>query len=520
MKKILIYNFSGEIDDISCLFPNDRLAQIASTINSAGFQAEIWDKTNLSTISEWGKSNMEKLGHLNYNESFPFYDEYIKKEAFSIAEKKFDLVLLNLWQGSGFKFSLDLARKLNNINPYIQIIGIGQKVDWFSEKILNVIPELDGIIIGLEHNTATLLASNTPFEKIPNLIFKKDGKIINNSRQVVDPNSISIADYSENKYSEISYKIPLYEISLSNQACPNNCTFCVRPGNYGKKIIKRDIKSAVSEMSELIREKKARVFRMGDSTPPRLSLTEFAQEFINQKLNSDKIHISSFSRIDINREEDFSLLRKAGIESLFFGVESLCDESLKRMKKGTSYEKIKETIKRAHSEGIFTVGSFIFPFPEETEKSMNITLDRINEMKEYLDSVLILPGGVYPVTEWGQNPEKYGIHLDRDYVEKMVLYPIKYLIPMELWPDFPFSYKLFEKSAEDVSYKDILNANRYFTETVRKKIGIPGIPDYYYTLARALNQNHFEFTKDTVKALSNRDYAYFEKIRNQLTGLK
>ncbi|MFW5782077.1 MAG: radical SAM protein, partial [Candidatus Muiribacteriaceae bacterium] len=229
-----------------------------------------------------------------------------------------------------------------------------------------------------------------------------------------------------------------------------------------------------------------------------------------------EVFISAFSSIDMNREEDFELLRKAGIRSLFFGVESLDDDNLKRMQKGTRYKDIKDTIRRAHEAGIFTVGSFIFPIPGETEKSMNTTLERIREMKGIMDSVLILPGGIFPETDWGRNPEKYDIRLDKDYLHRMTIYPIKYLVPMRQWPDFPFSYRLMDKRASDVGFKDIIDANERFTEKVRKDIGIPGVPDYYFTIANSIKEDISDFTDKVVQSMINRDYSTFSEMRKKM----
>ena len=102
-------------------------------------------------------------------------------------------------------------------------------------------------------------------------------------------------------------------------------------------------------------------------------------------------------------------MAEAGILSLFFGLESLDDERLATLQKGFEYEAIRETLTRAHAAGIRTVGSFIFPTPGETEKSMQTTLAHLRELRPLLDSAVVLPAGVYPPTEWGVHPERYGI---------------------------------------------------------------------------------------------------------------
>jgi radical SAM superfamily enzyme YgiQ (UPF0313 family) len=347
---------------------------------------------------------------------------------------------------------------------------------------------------------------------LPNMILNNDGEIISTRSEVVDPNLYKIPLYSPDLYCGIDGKFPLYEISLSNQACPQHCSFCVRPENYGQVVIKRNIEKVIEEMAYLMENKKAKLFRINDSTPPSKTLTALAQKIIDSRLLHENLYISAFSRIDVNRNEQFDILQKAHIGALFFGIESLTDEHLVSIKKGTSYKIIKETLKRAHESGIYTIGSFIFPLPGETETSMKITIERIHEMKEFLDSVLILPAGVYPPTDWGRHPEKYGIKIFPDYVDKMVIYPIKYLIPLHVWPSVPFSYPLMGKTADEVSFQDIVILHERFVKTIREDIGIPGIPDYYWSIAKLLHQDVIEFTKSIIMNMLKRDYRAIEKI--------
>ena len=51
MGRYLLYNFSGEVDDLSHLFANERLAQIAAIIRAQGAEVRIWDRGNIGTLS-------------------------------------------------------------------------------------------------------------------------------------------------------------------------------------------------------------------------------------------------------------------------------------------------------------------------------------------------------------------------------------------------------------------------------------------------------------------------------------
>ena len=114
---------------------------------------------------------------------------------------------------------------------------------------------------------------------------------------------------------------------------------------------RKPVEEAVAEV-EALRARGVRNFRIADSTPPPRQLTDFARG-----LHKRDVKFTAFSRVDQNREEDFDLLAKAGFVSLFFGLESLDDEGLKRIRKGTTYDEMKVSLRAAKEAGLFVVGS-------------------------------------------------------------------------------------------------------------------------------------------------------------------
>ncbi|MCK4810093.1 MAG: radical SAM protein [Candidatus Omnitrophica bacterium] len=513
MEKYLIYSFSGELDDISHLFPNERLAHIASIINALGKEVAIWDRGNIDTLIAYGAEKIKEFGDLAFEDLSDDYLSLVEKEASKIIEGGFGMIFLNLWQGSGFKFSMDLAEFLKTKSD-VKIYGIGQKVDWFKEDILKIAPYIDGLILGLGFEAIERMMAGEKVETIPNLILRaKGGDLVFTLREAVtNINTLPLPIYNSRIYTGIGGKIPLYHIALSNQACPGRCTFCERPENYGRKIVRRDINMVIDELRYLMDSCNARYFRIADSTPPPQSLTELAKAIISSGLHKKGIHLSAFSRIDINRKEDFPVLKKAGFETLFFGIESLDNGNLERINKCITYTDIKTTLEEACKADLFVVGSFIFPIPGETKKSMENTLTRLNEIKKYLNSALLQPAGVYPSTDWGRNPKKYGILLSPDYVKEALIYPIKLLIPMRFWTPFPFTYRIMEKEAEDVKFEDIILVFEQFYKAVRTEIGIPGIQDYGLLIAKMLKKDPLEFTNESIKYMVTRDYAKIKQI--------
>ncbi|MDD5455063.1 MAG: radical SAM protein [Candidatus Ratteibacteria bacterium] len=514
-QKYLIYNFSGELDDISHLFPNERLGRIAAIIKKHGKEVDIVDRANLLDLMDFGGEYMGNLGKLSFYDTNELYESRLNDEAQDILNNNYDVIFLNLWNGTGFKFSIDLANLIKKATPNIKIYGVGQKVDWFKEHILKLSNNgLDGLVTGLGYNAIEGIVLNKKAKTIPNLILYDTGKIKENAKTPINVDNYPTALYDKNIYRNIEYKIPLYSITLSNQACPNKCVFCIRPENYGRINKARIIENVLNELEQLNSKYNAAHFRIEDSTPPKNALSELSKAILNSKLKS-KIKLSAFSRVDSNAQESFALLKEAGFVALFFGIESLDDKNLVKLKKGITYKQINDSIKKANKAGIYTIGSFIFPIPGETKQSMGNTLKGINELKPFLSSLLVLPAGIYPNTEWSRNPSKFGIQLDDKFVEKFVIYPIKYLLPFQCWPPFPFKYEIMDKKVENVDFEYILEIYRTFLDKVSKEFKIPSIPDYYFLLADLLKGNYTSVTKAIINYMVSRDYP---AIKNLFSG--
>jgi radical SAM superfamily enzyme YgiQ (UPF0313 family) len=193
----------------------------------------------------------------------------------------------------------------------------------------------------------------------------------------------------------------------------------------------------------------------------------------------------------------------------------LDDGTLERLRKGFTYEAVRGTLEKAHSAGIRTVGSFVFPTPGETRESMESTLKRIAELKPFLDSVLVLPAAVPPNTEWGRNPEQFGIKLADNYIEESIIYPVKYEVPIEHWRPFPFTYSLEGASAEETTFADIARLHSEFTSRIREEIGIPRVPDYYFLLSDLVDEDPGKVWNMIVGCIMKRDY---EGLKNFFLG--
>ena len=305
--------------------------------------------------------------------------------------------------------------------------------------------------------------------------------------------------------------MPLREIVLANEACPFSCHFCIRPPTYGTRWKARNVSAVVDEIEFRVRQEGIRCFRCSDSTPPPGMLTAVAEEMISRGLDKENLHLSSFGRANRNLRDNYATLRKAGFDSLFFGIESGSQRVLDEvLGKKLTVSEAREAIIDAYHAGLAPVASFIFPTPGETHESRRKTLALLEQLQPYLTGALVQPSGVYPGTAWHLRAGEFGIRLDDDYVARAVTYPINPLKPIRFWPAFPFSYSLMGKPAEEVSFQDIVEVFTDFATHVWNKpehggLGIPNVQDYGIVLARHFNRDPAEFSLECLKYMVTLD---------------
>ncbi|HEX9092898.1 MAG TPA: radical SAM protein, partial [Coriobacteriia bacterium] len=88
------------------------------------------------------------------------------------------------------------------------------------------------------------------------------------------------------------------------------------------------------------------------------------------------------STLDSRSADDLDLLRRAGFQKLFIGVESGSDEVLRIMGKDTTVEQVRRVNVRLREAGIVPVYSFMLGLPGETTRHMRSTLALMLELVE------------------------------------------------------------------------------------------------------------------------------------------
>jgi len=191
-----------------------------------------------------------------------------------------------------------------------------------------------------------------------------------------------LVDYSK-YYSGVNER-EKKEFVFISRGCPYNCIFCAGPKIFGSRPRYRNIRNVISELREIREKYKFKNIRIADDlfVADKKYVFQFCKELYKEGLD---INLDFQSRIDTVDENIIKIMKGAGFNGVFLGIESGNEETLRKIGKPYSIKKIEETIKLLKKEGYFITGSFTIGYPWEKKDDIlntfrfarNLELDRI-----------------------------------------------------------------------------------------------------------------------------------------------
>lgn len=172
------------------------------------------------------------------------------------------------------------------------------------------------------------------------------------------------------------YKVPIvggpYTFVLTSRGCPAGCRYCIKHVTYQASVRHRSPEHVLQEMYMLKEMGMHHIHFEAD-------LFTVKKEFVYDLCNTiikDGINLrwSCNSRVDFVDEEELALMKKAGCFMIAWGLESGSEAVLKRARKGTNPDRIRQTIAASHRVGIKNWGYFIIGLPGETVETIQQTI--------------------------------------------------------------------------------------------------------------------------------------------------
>jgi len=324
-----------------------------------------------------------KIPHINRK-----LDSLFGKISNSISINEFDAIGFSVFSYHHFIFATMLSQKIKN-KANLPIIFGGPFISLFGHFYPEVFSVIDYMIVGDGGppliKLLECLKNGSDINKVPNLIYKINEKLISNPRSCYSIEDNPAPDFTDlslelykNYYSDFSGCDTLLPYQIS-RGCTGNCSFC----NHKYIDHKLEFKShekVVAELSAMKARYNKRMFYFCDTAINNSYdyLDTLCGLFIKNKLD---ICWSTYAKVDNLDRRILRKMKKAGCRCLRFGIESGSDSVLKSINKGHTTEQAEEVLKNSAEEGIRNYIFLIAGYPYETEKDVRKTKDFIRKNK-------------------------------------------------------------------------------------------------------------------------------------------
>ena len=177
-----------------------------------------------------------------------------------------------------------------------------------------------------------------------------------------------------------------------NRGCPFNCTYCSVP-QYEQKLITYTPKRVVDELEYLAKEAGFFMFTFTNSNImfyDELWIKEFCQEVIGRGMD-EYINWTAYHHPSIIAKlpsSTFSLMKKAGSDTIVFGIQSFDEKILKTFLRPINTKELTEVIReKTNNSGQYIVTDYITGVPGEDlniiDEAFNYFIDNDIECRNY-----------------------------------------------------------------------------------------------------------------------------------------
>ena len=226
---------------------------------------------------------------------------------------------------------------------------------------------------------------------------------------------------------------------VTTRGCPYDCDFCAVPKFFGRKLRSLPVEKVVSD----IKASKGKIFLFLDDNI--IGSPKYAKKLFKA---IEPLNIKWVGQASMSFVKDTELMRlaaKSGCAVLFFGLESVSTDALKRMGKSIKLLQANEdAIKKIKDFGIVFHASMVFGFDEEDKSIFSESVEFLARNKISTVSFNILTP--YPGTRVYDRLKKEGRLLTEDwkyYDHNTVVFKPKNMTPQELMEGHLWARKQF-----------------------------------------------------------------------------
>lgn len=217
------------------------------------------------------------------------------------------------------------------------------------------------------------------FTRVPNLIYRQNGKLVFNPRVYTDLRRLPPPRrhlFDNRRYEELGAMVGIE----TKRGCSQKCIFCADPVARGRRVRLRPPQTVVLELRDLL-ERNVSWFHLSDSefNLPIDHAKDVCREIIQAGI-ADKVHWYTYcAPVPFDREL-IQLMKEAGCAGINFGVDSLDDGQLRRLGRTHTVTDVRELVYLLNRERLNYMFDLLVGAPGETEETVRITIEKAREL--------------------------------------------------------------------------------------------------------------------------------------------
>ncbi len=323
-----------------------------------------------------------------------------------------EIAWIGLSQLSNTATGVTLAEEIHSALPETPIVFGGYFPSGNCEYMLRKYPAITAVVRG-DGEAAALhisrsLAAGQSFlsEQTPNLAWLCGGEMCANPIQPMNLDNLPILDFRLLR--NVSY-YPL-TIMMTSRGCPFHCNYCLESdmrsyATYSPEWVARQLDHLETALSSCTR---IGVF------DPIFGVGHKRTVEMCQVMGGRRFAYGVEGRVDVLKADMIPLLRQAGVEIIFWGIEAASPATLVRMDKvrseaeARSYlDDARTVLKACFENDIAPMLGFMLGFPGDVEADLQATLEFVREVRQLYDGIVAQTNGEAGFVSLGQATKIY-----------------------------------------------------------------------------------------------------------------
>jgi len=279
--------------------------------------------------------------------------------------------------------SVAIATRLRELAPHLRLVIGGHNATFVAAQTLQRHPAFDAVVCGEgERSLPELVAAYARGEDgagLPGVCARRGADVISGPQRELlsDLNALPLPDYSlapelgaYRHACGLPRSVAILEVG---RGCPHDCIYCSEAIMWRRRCRTFAIPRLIDEMRTLADSHGAECFLLAydQFTADRRFVEAFCHGVLESGLERSWYCISRLDTVD---RELLALMRRAGCESMCYGIDSGSRRTLAFIRKQIDPDILHCRVAETVREGMVPTLSFVVGFPEEEREDIDATL--------------------------------------------------------------------------------------------------------------------------------------------------